>query len=196
MKDDIQPLMMIGNNDYERIRYLFIKYPEGKAARATAVIQSTWDELTGGRSIEYEFLSKKLASRYEDEESWGKIVGYSSLFAILISTLGLFGLSLIVVNKRVKEIGIRKVNGASVKNILLLLNKSFLLKIIIAYILACPLAYFLMNKWLENFAFKTQLNIWIFLLAGAIIILISIATVNWQCLKSARSNPVDTLKYE
>jgi len=196
MKDDIEPLMLISNEQYERLRYLYVKHPEGKSSSVLSSMEKTWNDFAPGRTFEYEYLDDLLATRYDEEDSWGRIVGYSALLAILISSLGLFGLSLIIVNKRIREIGIRKVHGASVRDVLMMLNKSFITKIMLAFLLACPAAYFIMSKWLENFVYRTNIHLWIFLLAGAIVLSISVLTINWQCLKSARSNPVDSIKYE
>lgn len=196
MRDDIDPLILIPNTNYERIRYLYIKYPEGKEAEIMTFIEKTWNDLVPGRVLEMEFFADLLASRYEEEESWGRISTYASLLAILISSLGLFGLSLIMINKRIREIGIRKVHGASVRDIVLMLNRNFLLKILISFVIACPVAWYIMSKWLENFVYRTGFPIWIFLLAGAIVLVISLLTVNWQCVKAAHANPVDSIKYE
>ena len=196
MRDEIQALMLIPNTNYERLRHIYIKFLAGTSETVVPIIKRTWDNLSQGREINYYFLDDLLASRYKAEEGWGKIVGYASLLAILISSLGLFGLTLMIVNVRIKEIGIRKVNGASIGDIMLMLNKSFITKILVAFLIACPFAYYIMVKWLADFASKTPLSLWIFILAGAIILLISLLTVNWQCWQTARKNPIEALKYE
>jgi putative ABC transport system permease protein len=194
MRDEIQPLIMIPNTDYEVIRWLYIKHDANSAPLILAEIEKAWDEIAPGRELKYTFLVDQLTSRYDEEERWGEIVTYASLLAILISSLGLFGLSLITVNKKIKEISIRKVNGATIRDIVLLLNKGFIFKIGAGIIFACPLAYIIMTKWLANYANRISIYPWIFGLAGLIIITVALLTINWQCWKSARKNPTDTLR--
>ncbi len=110
--------------------------------------------------------------------------------------MGLFGLSLFVAERRTKEIGIRKINGATITEILTMLNKSFVKWIAIAFVVATPIAYYAMTKWLENFAYKTALSWWIFALAGLSALLIALLTVSWQSWRAASRNPVEALRYE
>jgi putative ABC transport system permease protein len=116
--------------------------------------------------------------------------------AIIISCLGLFGLALSTLEQRTKEIGIRKVNGAKISEILFLLNKDFLKWVAIAFVIATPVAWYAMNKWLESFAYKTTLSWWIFALAGLLALGIALLTVSWQSWRAARRNPVEALRYE
>ncbi|MDA3891008.1 MAG: FtsX-like permease family protein [Salinivirgaceae bacterium] len=122
--------------------------------------------------------------------------GYASLFAIFVAGLGLIGLSLFMAERKVKEIGIRKVNGARTHEILVLLNSNFIKWISIAFVIACPLAYLAMNTWLQSFAYKTTLSWWIFILAGFLALIIALLTVSWQTYRAARRNPVEALRYE
>jgi putative ABC transport system permease protein len=108
----------------------------------------------------------------------------------------LYGLISYIISQKTKEIGIRKVNGAKVSEIMVLLNKDFMIYFAIAFVIATPIAYFLMNKWLENFAYKTILSCWIFALAGVLVLAIALLTVSWQCWKAARRNPVEALRHE
>ncbi|MFC2086141.1 ABC transporter permease [Bacteroidota bacterium] len=196
MKDKIQPLLLIPNTNYERISYLFIKYQTNQSVNALSILEETWNKHSSGEEMSFSFLNEELASRYGEEDRWGKIAAYSAILAIFIASLGLFGLTLVKVNKRIKEIGIRKVNGAGIKEIMVMLNKNFLSLILLSFVLATPLAYFLMNKWLENFDFKATINSWIFVLTGIIVLIITLLTVNWQCWNAARKNPIEALKYE
>jgi putative ABC transport system permease protein len=127
---------------------------------------------------------------------FGKIFRYGSAFAIFISCLGLVGLVLGSTEQRRKEIGIRKVNGARISEILAMLNKDFIKWVAIAFVVACPIAYYAMHKWLENFAYKTSLNWWIFALAGLLALGIALLTVSWQSWRAAARNPVEALRYE
>jgi putative ABC transport system permease protein len=114
----------------------------------------------------------------------------------LISVIGISALALFISQQRTKEIGIRKVNGAKISEILSILNKDFIKWVAIAFVVACPVAYYAMNKWLENFAYKTTLSWWIFALAGLLALGIALLTVSWQSWRAARRNPVEALRYE
>jgi len=115
---------------------------------------------------------------------------------MLISCLGLYGLSSFFINRRTKEIGIRKVNGACISEVLLMLNKDFVKWVAIAFLIATPIAYYAMLKWLQNFAYRTELSWWVFLLAGALALGVVLLTVSWQSWRAARRNPVEALRYE
>lgn len=116
--------------------------------------------------------------------------------ANIICCMGIFALSLIAAQNRIKEIGVRKVNGARVMEILAMLNKDFVMCVIIAFVIACPIAYYSMSRWLENFAYKTTLSWWIFALAGILALGIALLTVTWQSWRAATRNPVEALRYE
>ncbi len=143
-----------------------------------------------------QFLEQHIVSLYEKEMKTSKIIFVLSVFSILISCMGLFSISLFVTNNRKKEIGIRKVNGANVSEILIMLNKDFVKWVSIAFILACPIAYYAMNKWLENFAYKTTMSWWVFALAGFLALGIALLIVSWQSWKAATNNPVEALRTE
>jgi putative ABC transport system permease protein len=125
-----------------------------------------------------------------------KLIIVASLLSIIMAALGLFGLSYYFIGKRIKEIGIRKVNGAKTIEILQLLNQDFIKWVIIAFIIAAPTAYIVMTKWLQNFAYKTELSWWVFAIAGFTVLLIALITVSWQTFRAARRNPVEALRYE
>jgi putative ABC transport system permease protein len=124
------------------------------------------------------------------------LISAFSMLAIVLTIMGLFGMVLNTVSKKTKEIGIRKVNGAKISEILIMLNKDFIKWVALAYIIACPIAWYTMDKWLENFAYKTTLSWWIFVLAGALALGIAVLTVSWQSWKAATRNPVEALRYE
>nr|PIE88685.1 MAG: hypothetical protein CSA04_00640 [Bacteroidota bacterium] len=116
--------------------------------------------------------------------------------AVFMAFLGIMGMSLFFIRRRTKEIGIRKINGAGVMEVMLLLNKEFVWTVLIAFIIASPIAYYAMSKWLENFAYKTALSWWIFVLAGVLALAIALFTVSWQSWRAATRNPVEALRYE
>jgi putative ABC transport system permease protein len=159
-------------------------------------INSTWDELSPGFPIESIFIDEHIESLYQTEMVFEKIFRYGSVFAIFISCLGLFGLVISSTEQRKKEIGIRRVNGARILEILLMLNKDFIKWVLLAFVIASPAAWFFMRKWLENFAYRTTLSWWIFALAGVLALGISLLTVSWQSWKTATRNPIEALRYE
>ena len=126
----------------------------------------------------------------------GKIFGYFSFLAIIISCLGLIGLSSFMTERRTKEIGIRKVNGAKSIEIFSLLSKEYIIWVIISIIIACPIAWYAMHKWLQNFAYRINISWWVFALAGSIALLIALLTVSFQSYRAASKNPVEALRYE
>jgi putative ABC transport system permease protein len=126
----------------------------------------------------------------------GKIFGYFSFLAIIISTLGLIGLSLFMTELRTKEIGIRKINGAKSFEIFFLLSKEYLLWVLISIIIASPIAWYVMNKWLQKFAYRINISWWVFATAGIIALLIALLTVSFQSYKAASKNPVEAMRYE
>jgi len=142
------------------------------------------------------FLDQHIAALYEKEVKISKILFLLASFSILISCMGLFSMSLFAAKSRTKEIGIRRVIGAKVSEIMVLLNRDFIKWVAIAFVIACPISWYAMNKWLENFAYKTALNWWIFVLAGIIALGIALLTVSWQTWRAASRNPVEALRYE
>ena len=155
-----------------------------------------WNELSPQIPFEYEFLDKTYGQLYKSEENLQKIFTGFSVIAIIIACLGLFGLALNSTQQRSKEIGIRKINGAKISEVLMMLNKDFVKWVVIAFVIATPVAYYAMNKWLENFAYKTNLSWWIFALAGLLALGIALLTVSWQSWRAATRNPVEALRYE
>jgi len=146
--------------------------------------------------FEYVILEDYYNRQFESENHLIKIFRLFILVSVIISVINLFSISLLISSARVKEIGIRKVNGAKVSEILALLNKDFVKWVVIAFVVATPIAYFAMNKWLENFAYKTSLNWWIFAFAGVLALAIALLTVSWQSWRAATRNPVEALRYE
>jgi putative ABC transport system permease protein len=146
--------------------------------------------------LNFHFLADDYANLYRTEQRMSKIFGYASFLAIFISCLGLIGLSSFMTERRTKEIGIRKVNGAKSFEIFSLLSKEYLILIIISILLTSPIAWYAMHRWLQNFAYRITISWWIFALAGASALLIALLTVSFQSYKAASKNPVDALRYE
>ena len=145
--------------------------------------------------FEYEFLDDAFNRMYQTEQTLGRIFVYFTGIALAIACLGLFGLAAFMAEQRTKEIGVRKVLGASVPNIMWLMSKDFTLLITIAFAIAVPVAYYAMQQWLDEFAYRIDLGAGIFLLAGLLALLIAWITVSWQSMRAARTNPVQSLRY-
>jgi putative ABC transport system permease protein len=173
-----------------------VSYKTGQRESALSGIQKTWGSLFPTYPLSYEHVDTMYRKVYKTELLQAKLLSIFTLISILISSMGLLGISLLVAQQRVKEIGIRKVNGATVSEILSMLNKNFVGWVAIAFVVATPVAWFAMKKWLESFAYKTELSWWIFALAGLMALGIALLTVSWQSWKAATRNPVEALRYE
>jgi putative ABC transport system permease protein len=176
----------------EQPSYLFLKI-EPKEIHA---IREKWESLYPDEPFTFQFMNKHMAGLYQQQEKDMTTLSYLTLVAILISCMGLYGLTSHFCLNRTKEIGIRKVNGARISEVLIMLNKDFVKWVAIAFVIATPLAYYAMHKWLENFAYKTELSWWIFALAGLLALGIALLTVSWQSWRAATRNPVEALRYE
>ena len=159
-------------------------------------VNSIWNELAPGFPFSYHFLDQDFEQLYKKDEQMGKAITLFSLIAIGIAALGILGLSIFMGQSRIKEIGIRKINGAKVSEVMAMLNTDFVKWVAIAFVIATPIAFYAMNKWLENFAYKTSLSWWIFALAGLLALGIALLTVSWQSWRAATKNPVEALRYE
>ena len=144
----------------------------------------------------YRFLDESFDQMYRAEQRVGKVAITFAVLAIIIACLGLFGLVTYAAEQRIKEIGIRKVLGASVTGIVQLLSKDFMRLVLIAFVIAAPLAWYFMNKWLEDFSYRVYINWWVFLLAGSIALLFALVTISLQAIKAALANPVKNLRTE
>ena len=161
-----------------------------------AAIQATWNNYFPNDPFNYYFLDESFDAQYKADRQFGKLFGFFAFLAIIIACMGLMGLSAYNVLQRRKEIGIRKVLGASIVSVFSILSKEFLQLIFIAIIIAAPLARYVMNKWLQNYAYRIQISWWIFLIAGVLAILIALMTVSYQTIKAAVANPVKSLRTE
>ena len=167
------------------------------AANVTDVVrqaENKWKAMAAGMPFNYRFLDESFNQMYRSEQRIGKIILIFSTLAILIACLGLFGLSTFIAEQRTKEIGIRKVLGANVSGIVQLLSKDFIKLVAIAFIIATPVAWYFMGRWLQDFAYRIDISWWIFLLAGVLAVAIALATVSLQAVKAALMNPVKSLR--
>jgi putative ABC transport system permease protein len=159
-------------------------------------IEKTWKAYYPGEPFEYQFLDEEFDRMYRAEERMGRIFNYFAVLAILISCMGLFGLASFIAELRTREIGIRKAHGSSVLNIFLLMNRPFVLWVLISNLIASPIAWYAMTRWLENYAYKTSISWWIFVVSILLSLIIAILTVTFQALRKANTNPAEILRYE
>ncbi|MCD6565820.1 MAG: ABC transporter permease [Bacteroidales bacterium] len=176
--------------------HINIKINNQNTAQSIKYIEGIWNEFAPQIPFDYEFLDKTYGQLYKSEEELQQIFTGFSIIAIIIACLGLFGLVLITTQQRSKEISIRKINGAKISEVMIMLNKDFIKWIVIAFIIACPIALYAMHKWLNNFAYKTELSFWVFAFAGLLALGIALLTVSWQSWRAATRNPVEALRYE
>jgi len=191
---EIEPLIITLHD--KGLSNFFIKIKPENVEKTISKIESVWLDILPDSKFDYTFLDDRFAAQYRAEERMGKILNYFTVLAILIASLGLLGLAFFTAESRLKEIGIRKVLGASIPGITYLLIKDFTRWVLIANLVAWPVAYLASKKWLENFAYRTELNTWVFILSGLATLLISIITVSFQTIKVANVNPVKIIKYE
>ena len=163
---------------------------------ALGQIKTKWKEVFPQSTFNYTFLDQKFEAQYKDDKAFGSAFQVFTILAILIAAMGLFGLTSYTVVQRKKEIGIRKVNGATIAQVLSLLNKDFVKWVCIAFVAAVPISWYTMNQWLEGFAYKTTLSWWVFVLAGVAALFIALVTVSWQSFQAAIANPVESLRDE
>jgi len=180
----------------EHLNYVNVKVNNHNVSGALERMKTVWGEICPAFAFDYNFLDETFNLQYKAEKRFENLLFSFSFLAIFIAGIGLFGLSIYGSERRTKEIGIRKVNGARISEVLLMLNKDFIKWVVIAYAAATPISYFSMQKWLENFAYKTELSWWIFALAGMMALGIALLTVSWQSWKAATRNPVEALRYE
>jgi putative ABC transport system permease protein len=176
--------------------YLYVRYREGASKNVVQQASTLWNDFAPEQPFDYSFLSDDLNELYSNEAQLSKVVVLFALLTMVIACLGLFGLASFSTEQRIKEIGIRKVLGASIAQVLLLLSRDFALLILIAFLIASPLAYSLSTWWLQNFAFKINLTILTFLIAGMGALMIALITISLKTWKAARSNPVNALRID
>jgi putative ABC transport system permease protein len=159
-------------------------------------LEKVWNAHYPDNPFNYFFLDDFYNEQYRADSRFSVLFLASSILAIIIACLGLSGLSAYAITRRTKEVGIRKTNGARIAQVLVLLNKDFVKWVVIAIVIASPVAWIVMNKWLQNYAYRTEISWWIFAVSGAISISIALITVSWQSWRAAARNPVEALRYE
>jgi len=193
LREAIRPLgLFIGRN----LNYLAVRIQPGDISGTLAAFETQWKTFAPGQPFTYSFLDRDVDALYQADQRTGSLFGTFALLAIMIACLGLFGLAAFTAEQRTKEIGVRKVLGASVGGIVLLLSKEFTKLVALAFVVAAPLAYFATNRWLQDFAFQADFSWWIFVLAGLAALTIAWLTVSYQSIRAALTNPVEALRYE
>lgn len=176
--------------------HIVARLQSGDLQATLASIDRAWNDFFPDEALDYSFLDEDFARLFEAENRLTKAFGIFAALAIIIACLGLFGLATFMAEQRTKEIGIRKTLGASVRNIVQLLSRHFLWLLLIGNVLAWPIGYFVMNKWLEDFAFRIDIGVGIFVLTGAMALVLVVISVGGQALRASLANPVDSIRYE
>ncbi len=184
----------LGNEDYPWS--IAVKISNANIVETVKRVKEKQAALTGGKPMDFGFIDSSVDQWYSTEVKRSKLIAAFTLLSIIISSMGIFAMSIYYIQQKVKEIGVRKVNGAKVSEVVALLNKDFMVWVLVAFVLAVPIAWFAMHKWLENFAYKTEVSWWIFALAGLLALGIALLTVSWQSWRAATRNPVEALRYE
>lgn len=175
---------------------MFVKTSGKDAPQAINIVQQTWKKYNSSFPFDYSFMDEVYNSMYKSDQRSGTLFSIFAAIAIMISCLGLFGLATYTAQVKIKEIGIRKVLGASIVNITTMLSKDFLILVIISLLIASPIAWYMMNKWLQDYVYRIQIQWWVFVLAGSAAILIAFVTISFQAIKAAMANPVKSLRSE
>jgi putative ABC transport system permease protein len=191
----IQPMVILQQNP-ARMSLMAIKTNGTNDEAIIKQLRALYNQISPNEIFEVRYLTDEISDFYSNEKNQGKIIGAFSLLATILSIMGLFGIALISISKKTKEIGIRKVNGASITEVLYLLNIDFIKWILISLVISVPASLYIISEWQNRFAYKTELSWWIFASAGLSAIIIALATVSWQSLRAAARNPVEALRYE
>ncbi|MFQ5638927.1 MAG: ABC transporter permease [bacterium] len=196
MHSEIKPLILTNQPWRNRFDLLSVKINSNNISGTLNAIENTWRQFAQSAPFEYSFLDEAFDNLYKSEQRFQEVFFYFSFLAIVIALLGLFSLASFSTEQRTKEIGVRKVLGASVMGIIGLLSKEFLKLVVIANVVCWPIAWYAMHKWLQNFAYRIDMGWWIFALAGGLALVIALLTVSTQAVRAALANPVESLRYE
>jgi len=198
LKNEIEPavLCLLPDAAIPSLYHILVKVSPDRMQESISILKESWKEIYPDRPFLYSLLEDDVETAYSYQRRWNSIIKYSSLFAILITCLGIFGLTSIILSRRIKEIGIRMVLGARLSQILYLVTREFIILVIFSNLIAWPLAYYIMNKWLQGFAYRINLDFGFFIIAGILTFFITSITVCCQTVKTALNNPVHNLRYE
>ena len=194
LRQDLAPLLIATNSTM--YRQASIKLSTANIASSMQSIKKIWEKTFPNYVYEYRFLDDKIESFYKQENQLSNLYKIFAVIAIFLSCLGLYGLASFMAVQRIKEVGIRKVLGASVRGVVYLFSKEFIILITIAFIIASPVAWYFMNQWLQDYVYRINISWWIFIVGGISSIIIALITVSFQAIKAALANPVKSLKTE
>ena len=194
----VEPLVLhITRNDFiTNINDIVVRMRSDDITGTIASLEKSWGKVSNGLPFNFKFFDEQLEEQYNTEVRWKQIVQYSSIFTFFVACLGLFGLTSLAVAKRTREVGIRKVMGAKVQQIVMMFSGDFVKLVMIALVIACPLAFFTMTRWLEDFTYRTEIGFMVFLLTGAIAVAITLLTVSLHAIKAGLTDPVKSLRHE
>jgi putative ABC transport system permease protein len=195
LHSEMTPVALLYEPDRE-FNTISLRLMPGDISEQIAGLRKVWKNLLPEDPMEFAFYDTQFQAMYEKEDKLAKSITFFSIIALVLTCMGILGQIFMISLNRTKEIGVRKVNGARISEIMAMLNKDFVKWVVIAFVIATPIAYYAMHKWLENFAYKTSLSWWIFALAGLLALGIALLTVSWQSWKAATRNPVEALRYE
>jgi len=194
LHDKIKPVLFVIL--HEECSRLIVKVTPSNAGEAIKILKETSQKIYPDEIFDFRFLDVRLEQLYQKDEKTFQLIGYFAFIAILLASMGLLGMASFIMTSRTKEIGIRKINGATVSEIMTMLNTSFVKWMGISFVIATPIAYYGMSKWLESFAYRASLSWWVFALAGLISLLNVLLTVSGLTYRAARRNPIEALRYE
>jgi putative ABC transport system permease protein len=199
LRELIEPFALFNNSSKTysvNSSYITVRLKPGNTMAYLSNIEKSWKSFAAATPFDYSFLDEEFNSLYRSEQHMGKVFGIFTFLSIFVACLGLFGLSIYTAERRKKEIGVRKVLGASIQSVVVLLSRDFLKLVVIAALIACPIAWLAMNKWLQDFAYRENVTWWIFIAAGSLAILIALLTISFQSIKAAAANPSKSLRTE
>jgi putative ABC transport system permease protein len=196
LKEFIRPVgFMTGESISYLLSYMFLKVNGQNTSKTIDYVRNVWKTFSN-EPVDVIFLDETLRQLYKQEENLAKLLSIFSLITIIVAVMGVYGLILFNAKSKRKTIALHKINGASITDVILMLNRGFLMQFAVAYVIAVPVAYYTVNRWLENFVYKTPVHWWMFVAGGLLVFLITAATVSWQSYKAATANPVEALKGE
>ncbi|HMB89527.1 MAG TPA: ABC transporter permease [Rhodothermales bacterium] len=196
LHEEIKPLIIYMGKEAWDFNQMALKVDGQRLPETLAAMEAAWQQVAPGQPFSYSFLDEDLDQLYASEQRLGKIFGTFAFLGIFVACLGLLGLAAFTAEQRTKEIGIRKVFGAGMPGLVLLLSKDFLRLVVIAFVIAAPVGYVLMQRWLEDFAYRIELGASVFVLAGGLAVLIALLTVSYQAMRAALADPIKSLRYE
>lgn len=195
LHEKVESMIML-MDESRNMHYSLVRFTGSDLPATIAALEQAWQSFAPEIPLEYTFLDDDIAMTYVNDRRWSRIVRYAAGIAILIACMGLFGLAALTVAKRTKEIGVRKVLGATVGSILVLISRDFARLVLVATVVGAPVAYLGLNRWLEGFAYHVTPSIWVFGFAGIAVLIVALGTVAYHAIRAAVSNPVDSLRYE